>query len=350
MRGVSSQDPSPTSGVFHVLFVFWLGALLALLFGAQGLRHAANGMAGGPMRSGASAVALEATRAQARLGVGRAWQWAQAALGRSPQRVSGYLAYSPDHKPTDPFNPAIYFTQQRWTFRRNSPGPTSAGSLPALRVPSPSDPLRILVTGDSLTGYLGPDLVDDLYNAGPVSGTTDTHDGTGLTSPNFVDWSVLAQQQVNSDNPDAVVVLIGGNDFQNMVTGDGRVLIAGTSTWRAEYQRRAEVCMRIWTQGGTRRVYWLSIPPARNPGWASTDAQINIALRRAAAQVPGARFLDVAGPVTVHGHYSDFVDYRGQQTLVREPDGVHLNETGSQIVANEVFPIIARDWHLQRHR
>jgi hypothetical protein len=151
--------------------------------------------------------------------------------------------------------------------------------------------------------------------------------------------------------------MIGGNDFQNMTLPGRKFFLAGSPAWTREYQRRATICMRIWAQGGTHRVYWLSMVPARDPSWAYDDAQINIALRRAAAHVHGARFVDILGPVTAHGRYSDYVpDAQGQPILVRQPDGVHLNVTGSDIVANEVLPIIVRDWRLawphpaQRHR
>jgi hypothetical protein len=205
--------------------------------------------------------------------------------------------------------------------------------------------LRLLVTGDSLTGYLGPQLVDKAAAIAPITGFVDTHNGTGLTRPDYVDWSLVAQQQVATDDPDAVVVLLGGNDFQNMTLPTGQFFTAGTPAWTREYQRRAAICMRIWSQGGTRRVYWLSMPPARDPTWAYDDAQINIALRRAAAQVPGAEYLDVLGPVTARGKYSDFItEAHGQPILIREPDGVHLNSTGSAIVADEVLRVLRQEW------
>lgn len=221
-------------------------------------------------------------------------------------------------------------------------------SLPPLRVPSARHPLRLLVTGDSLTGYLGPVLVQDAAAVGPVMGSVDTHNGTGLTRPDFVDWSLVARQQMARYNPDAVVVMIGGNDFQNMTLPNGQFFQAGTPAWTREYQRRAEVCMRIWAQGGTRRVYWLSMPPARDPAWAHDDNQINIALQRAARAVPGAEYLNILGPVTNHGKYTDYVyNGHGQPILVREPDGVHLNLEGSTIVAQEVLPVLEHDWHLR---
>jgi hypothetical protein len=202
------------------------------------------------------------------------------------------------------------------------------------------------VTGDSLPGYLGPILLNDAAAIGPVHGVADVHDGTGLTRPDFVDWSLVARQQVATYHPDAVVVWMGGNDFQNMTLPAGQVFLAGTPAWTREYQRRAQICMRIWTHGGARRIYWLAMPPARDPSWAYDDAQINTALRRAAARVPGAEYLDILGPITNHGRYADYVHEHGQPELVREADGVHVNLAGSALVAREVLRVLEREWHL----
>ncbi len=233
---------------------------------------------------------------------------------------------------------------------RATPGTASSApsqtTLPGIRPISRAHPLRLLVTGDSLPGYLGPELVNELAQLGPVQGMVDVHDGTGLTRPDYVDWSLLARQQVAADNPDAVVVWIGGNDFQNMTLPGGQFFQAGTPAWTREYERRAEICMRIWAQGARRRVYWLAMPPSREADWANDDAQINIALRHAAARVPGVEYLDILGPITNHGHYADYVYQHGQPLLVREPDGVHVNIAGSTIVAQEVRAVITREWRL----
>lgn len=246
--------------------------------------------------------------------------------------------------PTVPANPSPSPRKGPTTATAQAP---AAPSSPGLRQVTTADPLQLLVTGDSLTGYLGPELVNEAAAAAPVHGVVATHDGTGLTSPAYVDWSVVARHQVASGHPDVVVVMLGGNDFQNMTLPGGQFFLAGSNAWTQEYQRRATVCMQVWAQGGKARVYWLSMPPARNPQWALDDAQINIALQHAAAQVPGVEYLNVLGPITNHGRYADFVqNAAGQTVLIREQDGVHLNIAGSTIVAQEVLPAIKRDWRL----
>jgi hypothetical protein len=305
------------------------------------------------MKSATLAVGQAAVRLADRLHANLPWDTAQAAMGRKTQPAMPPMlassAFDGTSHPTLDVGDALHMA--RPAIRHSSAPKPVAHHPPQLRVPNQRSPLRLLVTGDSLSGYLGPELLDETSHVGPIRGFTDTHDGTGLVSPNFVDWSVVAQQQVASDHPDAVVVFMGGNDYQNMTLANGRVLIAGTAAWTTEYARRAAVCMRIWTGGSaTRRVYWLSMPPARYPPWAVVDAQINVALARAARSVPGAEYLNILGPITNHGHYADSVPVGGQMTLVREPDGVHLNITGSDIVSHEVLAVIRREWRLSwRH-
>lgn len=405
MATLSNSDRPPTSSITQVLLAFAIGMLLALLLDARAVIHAGDGMTQGPLRvvtvrigrialQAAQTTHLTWPRDELDALLGHKAQPAvppllaataptaaptvtvplrQAAIATStastpaslPSRLcdcatpappsvaptvtptagtaTALAAPSPVPASPTPSLPLVRATVASAATARSSPTPT----LPPLRQPTTADPLRLLVTGDSLTGYLGPELVNEAAAIGPVQGFVDTHNGTGLTSPSFVDWSVVAAQQVAQDHPDAIVVLIGGNDFQNMTLPDGKFFLAGSAAWTQEYARRAAICMRIWAQGGKARVYWLAMPPARNPQWAHDDAQINIALQQAAAQVAGTEYLDILGPITNHGQYADFVkNAAGQPILIREQDGVHLNIAGSTIVAHEVLPVIKREWRL----
>lgn len=325
-----------------MLLTLLVAVCLALPFAARGVVHAGLGTPDGRFRDVTLAISQPLLRYATSAHLTWPWDTIQVALGRKMQQSSPLLISSipilPALPPKQKSHRHVLAPIQRHVLKRRP--------APVLWRPTRRYPLRLLITGDSLTGYLGPELVNELAGTGVVQGMVDTHDGTGLTRPDFVDWSVVASQQVQSDNPGAVVVLMGGNDFQNMVLANGNVLIAGTPIWTAEYQRRVAVCMRVWLRRA-RRVYWLSIPPARDTGWADDDAHINRAIRRAARQTPGGEYLDVLGPVTAHGRYTDFVYVHGQPVLIRESDGVHLNLQGSTMVAQEVRRVIAREWRLR---
>jgi hypothetical protein len=394
------SDNSPRTSIRSALVTLTGSALIGVLLGAQGIVHAAHGMPDGMERTVTMQFGDSALQISREAHLSGLWDTAQIALGRPDEAATPPLVASIANAPplTSPANirpapihvvdpsvrvvasvksvqtatakvlekarqksmsPAAQTSTPKTTEKSGEKVATEAGHKKTtvthvqhmVGLPSPTKhaPLRLLITGDSLPGYMGPQILSALAPSGRVRGWTDIHDGTGLTRPDYVDWSVVAQQQVAKYHPQAIVVLMGGNDFQNMVMPKGKILYAGTPAWTEEYARRAAVCMRIWMQrGAAHRVYWLSMPPARDPKWAYDDGKIDAALRLAANAVAGVQYVNILGPITDHGKYVDYVRDNGVETLIREPDGVHLNFAGSQIVANEVVPIIRSQWHLER--
>ncbi|HZT97389.1 MAG TPA: DUF459 domain-containing protein [Chloroflexota bacterium] len=340
---------SPVAPIRQIIGALGVTVLVVLLLAAKGIVHAAEGMPPGPITSVTLAIGNAALDFDEVFHLTWPWDTLESALGQGQSSTTAPLLQQP------PPGTARHHRGGGSKQRTGKPGKGGHGHgiqpvehrvgpvWPPLRPITRSRPLRLLVTGDSLVGYMGPQILNEAAAQGAVIGWTDTHDGTGLTRPDFVDWSVVAHSQVGTYHPDAVVIMMGGNDFQNMVLGQ-RIFYAGTYGWTREYQRRAEIVMRKWIDGGVRRVYWLSMPPANNPSWAHDDQDINIALQRAARQVPGVHYVNVLGPITNHGRYTDYVPVNGVQTLIREPDGVHLNIAGSDIVAGEVVPIVKREW------
>ncbi|MCK9900347.1 hypothetical protein CC117_06120 [Parafrankia colletiae] len=220
----------------------------------------------------------------------------------------------------------------------------SGGEATRLRTPTAADPLRVLVTGDSLTESLGPTITNTAPAA--IRAETDTRFGTGLVRPDFFDWATHARHQVSERNPEAVVVAMGGNDGQGITQPDGTILPAGSDEWAAEYRRRAIVLMRIWSDGGSRRVYWLGLPPARSETLNSYFTRMNEATRAAAERVPGARFLDLRPTLSTGGRYTDYLtDSGGRSVLIRTRDGVHLTLDGARMAAAPVLAVLAGDWH-----
>ncbi len=131
-------------------------------------------------------------------------------------------------------------------------------TLPPVRTPTAADPLRVLVAGDSLVGWIAPALEQELPAGDPVQVIDDWKGSTGLVRPDFFDWPARIEQDMAEHDPDVVVLGFGGNDTQNLTTDDG-ILQLGTPEWEAEYQRRiGEVLDLIEAPG--RTVYWIGLP------------------------------------------------------------------------------------------
>jgi hypothetical protein len=319
-----------------------LGALLtAMVFNSAAMVRAGEGMeqsrtrtlilaVGRPVHTVAHALWLDRPR--------RVLGWAfgedRMGGGRSPL-LSGPAA--PNQPPPTSVQPTA------------STGPAPAGPdtpAPATRAITAAEPLRLLVTGDSMTEFLGPSLIKALPDT-KVTGRTVTRYGTGLVRPDFFDWSHEAERLMKTQSPEAVVVMMGGNDGQGIRLSGGKALPDGSAEWAAEYQRRAGIVMRTLTAGGARRVYWVSMPVPRSARLVKDYAALNRALSIAATGVPGVRYVDVTSRLSAGGRFADYLpDDSGHTVLARARDGIHLSRDGARIAAAMVRRSVDADWHL----
>lgn len=214
--------------------------------------------------------------------------------------------------------------------------------------PTAAHPLRLLITGDSLVGYLGPQLANAVAGTGVVRPQVDVHNGTGLTRPFFVDWASLAVQQVTRYRPDAIVVMLGANDDIGMPLPNGQVAGEGSPAWAAEYQRRLEIVMGILSQRGRAPVLWLTLPMAREARRSHDYALINAAARQAARAVPSMRVVEVGERFTPGGRYREAMVIGGRSRIIRQADGVHLNQAGSQVAADIALDALRHSYELPR--
>ena len=56
------------------------------------------------------------------------------------------------------------------------------------------------------------------------------------------------------------------------------------------------------------------------------------------------RVVDSVPIFTPGGRYRDAMPVAGRQTLVRQSDGIHLNDAGSSVLATVVLAALARDF------
>ena len=213
--------------------------------------------------------------------------------------------------------------------------------------PTPPRPLKtLLVTGDSMAMPLDVETARKMADSQPdVDVQRDPHVGTGISKSGLVDWGRLSTEHVAKRHPDAVVVFIGANEgFPLPVPGGGNVDCCGPD-WAAAYANRVRRMMNTYRQGGRARVYWLTLPIPRDGDLADVARAVNAAIEVAAepfrAQV---RVLDMTTLFTPGGKYRDAMTVGERKQIVRDPDGIHLNETGAGLAADRVIAAIGRDF------
>ena len=340
----------------HAILVVVGALLFAMIFNSHAMVHAGEGMPPGTTRDLVLDVGKPVDSFSHTLYLDRPRRWLDSLFGHSPQPTGpSALSDLPAQADNRPLGGAASAAADPKT-KPAAPSPSDKGSaapvapkpkVAALRVPTKADPLKLLIAGDSMTEFLGPDLINQGSAAGKLTGQTETKYGTGLVRPDFFDWSIYAQQLVAQQKPDAVVVMMGGNDGQGITLANGQVLPDGTQAWAKEYRRRVEVVMRIFAGDGKRRVYWIPMPVPRSPKLAVDYHLMDLAVADAAAVVPGVTDVNLVERLSNHGQYSDYLTgLNGQTILARTQDGIHLSTSGASLAATLVLQVLNKDWHL----
>lgn len=201
----------------------------------------------------------------------------------------------------------------------------------------------LLVTGDSLSTPLDQELARRLAPAG-VEVIPDPHLATGISNSDLVDWGELSTGQVREHQPDAVVVFIGANEGYSIAGPNGEVECCGPE-YAAAYANRVRQVMDTYRQGGEAKVYWLTVMTPRDPDAQRIAKLVNASILVAAqpwrSQV---RVIDTVETFTPGERYSDSIEVDGEDTIVRESDGIHLNDVGSAIAADAVLERIDQDF------
>lgn len=204
----------------------------------------------------------------------------------------------------------------------------------------------ILVTGDSLSTPLDNEVAQRIADEGSaVRVIREPHLGTGISNTDIVDWGALSGTQAESEAPDAVVMFIGANEFYPMTTAAGMTVECCGDDWEAELQARIGQMMGNYVAEGDSRVYWLNLPTQRDPDRLPVTQAVNRAIAEAAAEHGDAvRVIDMVPTFTPEGAYTDSIRIGGEDTIVRESDGIHLNEDGAALAAEIVLEAIDRDF------
>jgi hypothetical protein len=205
-----------------------------------------------------------------------------------------------------------------------------------IRTPTAATPVRILVIGDSLMGWIGPAITDAL-DGRPIDVTENWEVATGLARPDKLNWPAQAKADMAQYDPEVVVMGFGGNDAQDMSTDDGTVHV-GTKEWRAEYQRRvAQVLDAV--EGRGRTVYWIGLPITTRGNIEEAAPAMAQAVQAEVSARPWAHYIDSRKTLSPDGTYTAYLpNASGKEVKVREDDGVHPNLAGA---ARMVEPMVA---------
>jgi hypothetical protein len=195
----------------------------------------------------------------------------------------------------------------------------------------------VLATGDStmqgIDSYLSDELVDD------ATLRSDVQLGSAISRGDF--WATYAKTQTRRRHQRISVMSIGAAFDGFPLTGPaGERVECCAEPWVALYAARVRAIMRTYLRRGRGRVFWLTPPLPRDPVRLQITSAITLAIERAAAGLEGVRVIRVDQLFSPAGVYTEVIRYRGRDVRVRDADGVHLNISGTAIMAQLLAPAI----------
>lgn len=345
----------PVTSARDAMRVVRIALLTALLLNTAGVVRAGLGMPAGPVRETFLAIGQPLDTVARALDLDKPRMSLDAAFGH-PDTDNGTstrleqdaakapLATAPapvaGGAPSGPGTPGAA--------QSTTPGPPAPRLAPVsagVRQPTAAAPLRILVTGDSLSDFDGQWIAKLVAQQHlPADIRMEPRNGTGLTQPNMFDWASEAAADASGFRPDVVVMVLGANDGWPISGAD-----AGSDKWVEAYARRVEAVTNDFLAGDPqRRVYWVGPPIPRSQPWIHIFDRINQAVREAVPNVPGLRYVDVATPTSVDGSYTDYLtDTDGKKVLARQRDGIHYSWPGSVFPARIILSALQTEYGLK---
>lgn len=217
----------------------------------------------------------------------------------------------------------------------------------AIRTVTSENPLRVYVAGDSQAFYPGHALTSVL-DGGLLDVAIDVRNSTGLARPDFFNWPAELLDVVTQDDPELVVLFLGGNDWQTMENSEGVLLRRGSDAWRSEWAWRMQIAFDVLT-APHRHIVWVGLPPARAEPFDTGYPEINDASWPVTLTRFDVTMVDIWDLFGGDGPYQESVSppTGGDPVRVRQEDGIHVNRRGARWVAELIVVVAAEHWEFE---
>lgn len=225
-------------------------------------------------------------------------------------------------------------------------GASALASLgPRLVSAADPEPKEILVVGDSMiAGGFGLFLERELKKTHGFATRRRGKSSSGLARPDFFDWMEEARNLVAERQPDAAVVMFGGNDVQGLYhtaamrkDGAPKWLTWNDEKWPVEYARRINEFCDILAPDG-QQIFWVGLPTMRPDNFRKKVERVNTIYRAEMAIRSNATYIDTWGVLADDdGNYADHICLEPaaeegkscKKVRVRAGDGIHISVAGA---------------------
>ena len=208
--------------------------------------------------------------------------------------------------------------------------------------PEPPPDRDILILGSSLAKTaFGKFLETNLDERDDVTCHRFAKSATGLSRPDFFDWEDAAKRELDKHKPNAVIVVMGGNDGQDLrLVGSKKRVIWGSDGWAGDYRKRVDAFVEQLGDDD-REVVWLGIPRTNTTKLESKLSTIREIHKEAVEAHPRGIYISLTPFIEAEGgELMREVKVKGKFQTMRGDDGVHFTLGGSQYLSDAVAPKI----------
>ena len=199
-------------------------------------------------------------------------------------------------------------------------------------------PVTVAVVGDSIANELGRGMQALYARSRNVHVVKRTKFSTGLVRTDYFNWNAALRRYLRDHRADKIVVVMGGNDRQNIMVGH-RKLHRFSPAWQRNYERRVARFMQILKRARAE-VYWVGLPQVES-GQMTRDYGILNSIYRREAKRHGFTYVSIWRNFTnSKGAYTSYASVGGNRARVRKKDGLHFTDIGSQVLAAHVARVM----------
>jgi len=220
-----------------------------------------------------------------------------------------------------------------------------ANSVPELPAPTPAEPMKIWVGGDSITQTFGTSFQRITQSTGIFTPTLDFRVSTGLARPDYFNWPEHLVKNVLPANPAILVIMFGANDGQNMVDAQNKVLERFSEPWLTEYRRRVAATMDLLKSPTNDRITIWCGPPPMGPGTKTKGMdELSYIYWTEAQSRPWIQYFDT-WPFFTDSDFQFVANLPNADGVVRgmrQKDNVHLSTVGGDRLSWAVIDRIGK--------
>jgi hypothetical protein len=269
-------------------------------------------------------------------------------LGFGYGKVSGIPWHTADVAASAPTQPtAAPLTAAPTTLSTAPPttAPTTTlGPPPGGRVPTPADPLRVVMAGDSVMAGLNPPVKAALE----AGGSAQVH---FVLTPSILRDPTIRftwQQQLDQFDPDVVVMFVGTWESREVETHSGQTLTLGDPGWKESYESEILDPWINFISAKGARVIWIGSPTVGGNEANLLFGTLNQVFRDLPNRFPNVTYLDGGPPLQGpdFGFHPIITDPDGKVVRTRQIDGLHLCPDGAALLAKPLLEQLIADWRV----